>query len=79
MSNYLTAIITKLEKDTEWFVTNCPELGVVSQGRTIEEAFTNLQNAAKLFADEVEANDRTVNLSSVIVKKFYLIVEEEIL
>ena len=31
----LTAVI---EPEDDWFVATCPELGVASQGRTIEEA-----------------------------------------
>jgi hypothetical protein len=31
----LSAVI---EREDDWFVATCPELGVASQGRTIEEA-----------------------------------------
>jgi predicted RNase H-like HicB family nuclease len=35
-----TAVIVKEEK---WYVAHCIELGVVSQGKTIEEAQENLK------------------------------------
>ncbi len=41
----LTAIIKKGEKQ---FVALCPELDVVSQGYTIEEAIKNLKEAVEL-------------------------------
>ena len=41
----LTAIIKKGEKQ---YVALCPELDVVSQGKTIEEAVSNLKEAAEL-------------------------------
>ena len=41
----LTAIIRKGEKQ---FVALCPEIDVVSQGYTIEEALQNLKEAVEL-------------------------------
>lgn len=35
------------------YVASCPELGTVSQGRTIDEALTNLREATELFVEEV--------------------------
>jgi predicted RNase H-like HicB family nuclease len=50
-----TGIITKEER---WYVAHCIELGVVSQGKTIEEAQANLKEAVELyledFGEEVE-------------------------
>jgi len=54
----LTAVI---EKEEDWFVAHCPELGVSSQGRTIPEAEAMIQEAVGLFlecADEVEVRRR---------------------
>ncbi len=48
MARKFTAIITK-EKD--WYVAHCLELGVVSQGKTIEEAQTNLKEAVELYLE----------------------------
>jgi len=42
----LTAVI---ERDKDWFVATCPEVDVVSQGKNIEEARSNLLEAVELF------------------------------
>jgi len=49
-----TAIIHK-EKDL--FVAECPEIGTVSQGFTIEEALSNLKKATELYLEEFPAPD----------------------
>jgi len=46
----LTAVIKKGEKQ---FVVLCPELDVVSQGYTIEEAIKNLKEACELYIEEM--------------------------
>lgn len=46
----LTAIIKKGENQ---FVALCPELDVVSQGKTIEKALDNLKEATELYIEEV--------------------------
>lgn len=45
-----TAIIRRGEKQ---FVALCPEVDVVSQGRTIEEALENLKEAVDLYVEEM--------------------------
>ncbi|WP_447973877.1 type II toxin-antitoxin system HicB family antitoxin [Nitrospira sp. Kam-Ns4a] len=44
----VTAVITKEER---WYVAHCVELGVVSQGKTIEEAKGNLKEAVELYLE----------------------------
>jgi len=46
----LTVVIKKGEKQ---YVALCPELDVVSQGFTIEEAIHNLKEAVALYIDEM--------------------------
>ena len=46
----LTAII---HKEEEWFVAECPEVGTTSQGKTVEEAIANLQEATEVYLEEV--------------------------
>ena len=43
-----TTVITKEEK---WFVARCIELGVVSQGKSIEAAQENLREALELYLE----------------------------
>jgi predicted RNase H-like HicB family nuclease len=45
-----TAIIRKGEKQ---FVALCPEVDVVSQGYTVEEAIKNLKEAVELYIEEM--------------------------
>ena len=45
-----TAIIRKGEKQ---FVALCPEVDVVSQGYTVEEALKNLKEAVELYVEEM--------------------------
>jgi len=49
-----TAIIKKGNKQ---FVALCPELDVVSQGYTIEEALLNLKEAVELHIEEMGFSD----------------------
>ncbi len=45
----LTAI---LHKEDDLYVAECPEVGTVSQGSTIEEAVANLKEATQLYLEE---------------------------
>jgi len=49
-----TALITKEKK---WYVARCVELGVVSQGKTIEEAQVNLLEVVELFIESFGIED----------------------
>lgn len=45
----LTAI---LHREEEVVVAECPEVGTVSQGDTVEEALANLRETTELFLEE---------------------------
>ena len=49
MSRTLTAV---LHKEGSLYVADCPEVGTVSQGATIEEAISNLREATELYLEE---------------------------
>ncbi len=49
MTYKFTTIITQEDK---WYVARCVELGVVSQGRTIEKAQENLKEAVELYLED---------------------------
>jgi len=49
MNRILTAV---LHKEGDLFVADCPEVGTVSQGSTVEEAVRNLQEATELYLEE---------------------------
>jgi len=50
----LTAII---EREDDGFVPLCPELGVASQGSSIEEARANLVEALSLFFETADPSE----------------------
>ena len=41
-----------LHKEDNLYVANCPEVGTVSQGKTVEEALENLKEATELYLEE---------------------------
>ena len=61
-----TAIIRKGEKQ---FVALCPELDVVSQGHTIEEALKNLKEAVELYIEEMGIPEG-ISSSDIMVVNF---------
>ncbi len=48
---------TLITKEAVWFVAHCVELGVVSQGKTIEESKANLKEAVELFSESFDQNN----------------------
>ena len=46
-----------LYKEGDLYVAECPQVGVVSQGKTIEEASDNLKEATELFLEEFPRQD----------------------
>jgi predicted RNase H-like HicB family nuclease len=44
-------------KEPEWYVAHCIELGVVSQGKTIEDAKANLKEAVELYLESFGTED----------------------
>ncbi|MDO8754348.1 MAG: type II toxin-antitoxin system HicB family antitoxin, partial [Anaerolineales bacterium] len=49
MTRTFTAVI---HKEDTWYVADCPEVGTVSQGKTVEEAVANLKEATELVLEE---------------------------
>ena len=41
-----------LHKEEDLYVAECPEVGTVSQGYTVEEAVANLREATELYLEE---------------------------
>ena len=59
-----TAIITK---ENRWFVARSVELGVVSQGKTIEAAKANLQEAIELYLEDAPKSRKRLTRESQLV------------
>ena len=49
VSKTLTAL---LHVEDDLYVAECPEVGTISQGSTIEEAISNLKEATELYLEE---------------------------
>jgi predicted RNase H-like HicB family nuclease len=60
----LSAVI---HQEDDLFVAECPELGTVSQGRSIPEALVNLREATELF---LEAQPTTLPETRAILTTF---------
>lgn len=50
----LTAV---LHKEDDLYVAECPEVGTISQGSTIEDAIANLKEATELYLEEFPIQD----------------------
>ncbi|MBI2406215.1 MAG: type II toxin-antitoxin system HicB family antitoxin [Candidatus Harrisonbacteria bacterium] len=59
-----TAIITR---EGKWFVARSLELGVTSQGKTVEDAKKNLEEALALYLEDMPARRRTLTKESPLV------------
>ena len=54
-------------KEGDWYVAKCFELDVVSQGRTMEEAFKNIQEAIMLYIDSFGTEDISMSENPVFL------------
>lgn len=43
---------TIINREGKWFTARCAELGVVSQGRTLDKAQDNIREAVELFLED---------------------------
>jgi predicted RNase H-like HicB family nuclease len=46
-----------LHQEDDLYVAECPQVGTVSQGYTVEEAINNLKEATELYPEEVKLPD----------------------
>jgi predicted RNase H-like HicB family nuclease len=58
----LTAVI---EREDNWYVATCPEVDVVSQGKTIESARSNLLEAVETFFEMASPSEIQLRLKNV--------------
>jgi predicted RNase H-like HicB family nuclease len=59
-------------KEGRWFVARCAELGVVSQGKTIQEAQENLKEAVELYLEDQPKLRRRLPKQTAWIKTFEL-------
>lgn len=46
-----------LHRENDLYVAECPEVGTVSQGKSVEEAIANLREATELYLEEFPPRD----------------------
>ncbi len=44
-----------VNKEGRWYVATCPELGIASQGKTVEKSIDNLRAAIELYLEDEDA------------------------
>ena len=54
-----------LHKERNLYVADCPEVGTVSQGKSIEEAVANLKEATELYLEEFPPENSSPPLVTV--------------
>lgn len=67
MSYKFTTIIIQ---EGKWFVSRCVELGVVSQGKTIEESQKNLKEAVELYLEDIPKSKKYFSEKNPLITSF---------
>lgn len=44
-------------REGQWYVAHCPDLGVTSQGKTLEQAQHSIQEAIELYLEDVSQEE----------------------
>ncbi|MBI4591867.1 type II toxin-antitoxin system HicB family antitoxin [Candidatus Uhrbacteria bacterium] len=52
---------TVISQEGKWFVARCIELGVISQGKTIQQAEANLKEAVELYLEDQPRHRRLLS------------------
>ena len=47
-----------LHREEDMYVAECPEVGTASQGKTIDEAVSNLKEATELYLEEFPIKEK---------------------
>lgn len=56
-----------VQKEEKWYVAKCIENSVASQGKTIEEALTNLKEALELYNEKKPEESKVVLITTMEV------------
>ena len=54
-----------VEQEGDWYVSFCDELSIASQGRTVEEARNNLEEAIRMFFEDASPGEIMKALSNL--------------
>lgn len=63
---------TIIIQEGEWFVARCVELGVVSQGKTIEKSQANLKEAVELYLEDQPQFKKALSKTAPIITSLEL-------
>ncbi len=53
----MTTFLVSITKEDKFFIARCPELGVTSQGETLEDAQRNIKEAIELYIESFGTGD----------------------
>ena len=67
MERTFTAVI---HQEGDIYVADCPEIGTVSQGKSIEDAIANLREATELYLEEFPAPESGKALVTTFEAKY---------
>ena len=56
-----------LHREADLWVADCPEVGTVSQGATVEEALANLKEATELYLEEFPQPETAAPLMTTFI------------
>ena len=59
-----------LHKEGDLYVADCPEVGTVSQGKSVEEAVANLKEATELYLEEFPSSNGSRPLVTVFEARY---------
>ena len=54
----MVMLMAIIHKEEDMYVAECPEIGTVTQGKTIEEAIHNLKEATELYLEEFPLEEK---------------------
>jgi predicted RNase H-like HicB family nuclease len=58
---------TIISKEGKWYVARCVELGVISQGKTIEDAEENLKEAVGLYLENMPTSKKYLSTKAPLI------------
>ncbi len=61
-----------INKEGKWYVARCIELGVTSQGKTIEKAQENLKEAVELYLEDQPKSKKYLSKKAPLITTFEL-------
>lgn len=71
----LTKYSIVIEKEDIWYVAHCVELGIASQGRSVEEAKVNIKEAIELYIESFGDDKNNIIYNN---EKYFLTMDFEV-